>query len=67
MVFKVNYGSDDSKRFLYDKKNGLKAELVFIDEYKDNLLKSDVYKKLDGYKNVIPYVIRYFASYYLNP
>ena len=62
MVFKVNYGSDDSKRFLYEKHNGQKSELIPPDRYK----KSMPTAKILSYRDLIPYIIRYFASYYLN-
>ncbi len=62
MVFKVNYGSDNSKRFLYEKHDGSKSILIPPDRYKASISKGDIF----SYKDIIPYIIRYFASIYLN-
>ncbi len=65
MVFKTDYGSDDSKRFLCDK-DGSKSKLISINRYKQMILEGGFTENLSKFKEILPYIIRYFASYYLN-
>jgi len=65
MVFKEDYGTDYSKRFLYDK-DGSKSKLISTDRYKEMILGGGFIENLSKFKEILPYIIKYFASYYLN-